>query len=305
MPNFKRLQNEFDVRGVSIKSDKQPEVTFCPQEAFYIAAAFSSWLTSSSTGSFDGKEEPRPRFVVGCDSRLTSQALSRAVFEGFESTSKGSAQELSLCSTPSVFHACQNEGLGAVGGIMVTASHLPYDRNGMKFFTCDGGLTSSQLFEVLGLASTLFERDQEGSKLYGGMTREPAAVIPNFTPSSTKYVLDVYGAHLVHLLRSGVNAPPAGADGGGRKPTWHRPLQGLKILVNAGNGAGGFFTRVLQQCGADTRGSLYLDPDGRFPNHPPNPENREAMRRTQKAVREAQAHLGVVFDTDGEPHAII
>ena len=50
--------------------------------------------------------------------------------------------------------------------------------------------------------------------------------------------------------------------------------------------------------GADTEGSRYLDPDGMFPNHVPNPEDAAAMASISEAVRENNADLGVIFDTD-------
>ncbi|OTE88337.1 hypothetical protein B1K96_36370, partial [Escherichia coli] len=57
-----------------------------------------------------------------------------------------------------------------------------------------------------------------------------------------------------------------------------KPLKGWKIIVDAGNGAGGIFAeKVLNSLGADTTGSQFLEPDGRFPNHIPNPDNKEAM----------------------------
>ena len=70
-------------------------------------------------------------------------------------------------------------------------------------------------------------------------------------------------------------------------------------MVDAGNGAGGFYAdRVLQPLGADTAGSRFLDPDGTFPNHIPNPENQEAMASIRAAVLENRADLGIIFDTD-------
>ena len=66
---------------------------------------------------------------------------------------------------------------------------------------------------------------------------------------------------------------------------YNKPLKGAKIIVDAGNGAGGFFSsKVLEPLGADTEGSQFLQPDGRFPNHVPNPENEEAMDSICKAV---------------------
>ena len=78
-----------------------------------------------------------------------------------------------------------------------------------------------------------------------------------------------------------------------------RPLEGRRIVVDAGNGAGGFFAEsVLAPLGADTSGSVYLDPDGRFPNHVPNPELPQAMDSIRAAVLSAGADFGVIFDTD-------
>ena len=78
-----------------------------------------------------------------------------------------------------------------------------------------------------------------------------------------------------------------------------RPLAGLKIAVDAGNGAGGFYaTRVLAPLGADISASVYLEPDGSFPNHVPNPENKEAMESLCRAVLAGGCDLGLIFDTD-------
>lgn len=80
---------------------------------------------------------------------------------------------------------------------------------------------------------------------------------------------------------------------------YEHPLKGFKIVVDAGNGAGGFYAdKVLSVLGADTTGSRYLEPDGMFPNHIPNPEDATAMASICEAVKEANADLGVIFDTD-------
>lgn len=69
--------------------------------------------------------------------------------------------------------------------------------------------------------------------------------------------------------------------------------------MDAGNGVGGFYAdKVLTPLARTPPGSLYLDPDGSFPNHIPNPELPEAMDGMIRAVKERKADLGVVFDTD-------
>lgn len=80
---------------------------------------------------------------------------------------------------------------------------------------------------------------------------------------------------------------------------YEHPLKGFHIVVDAGNGAGGFYAdKVLAALGADTSGSRYLDPDGMFPNHVPNPEDAAAMASICEAVKKNSADLGVIFDTD-------
>jgi drug/metabolite transporter (DMT)-like permease len=55
---------------------------------------------------------------------------------------------------------------------------------------------------------------------------------------------------------------------------------------------------VLKPLGADTDGSQLLDPDGRFSNHIPNPENPVAMKYICDKVKEVKADFGIIFDTD-------
>ena len=77
------------------------------------------------------------------------------------------------------------------------------------------------------------------------------------------------------------------------------------MAVDAGNGAGGFYADMLASLGAKTDGSQFLEPDGRFPNHIPNPEDEAAMAAISAAVKRSGANLGVIFDTDCDRAAIV
>ncbi|TQD74749.1 hypothetical protein C1H46_039722 [Malus baccata] len=78
-----------------------------------------------------------------------------------------------------------------------------------------------------------------------------------------------------------------------------KPLEGFHIVVDKGNGAGGFFAaKVLEPLGAVTTGSQFLEPDGMFPNHIPNPEDKTAMKAITQAVLDNKADLGIIFDAD-------
>ena len=72
-----------------------------------------------------------------------------------------------------------------------------------------------------------------------------------------------YAAHLRSLICKGIGADEA-----------DKPLAGMSIMVDAGNGAGGFYaSEVLAPLGADVSPSMNLEPDGNFPVYVPNPES--------------------------------
>ncbi len=111
-----------------------------------------------------------------------------------------------------------------------------------------------------------------------------------------KDFVSVYADGLVQQIRQDVNDTQQ----------YDTPLAGLHIVVDAGNGAGGFYaSKVLEPLGADISGSQFLDPDGNFPNHIPNPENAEAMAAICSAVLENKADFGIIFDTDVDRSAAV
>jgi phosphomannomutase len=161
--------------------------------------------------------------------------------------------------------------LNCDGAVEITASHHPFNRNGLKFFTRDGGLEAKDIIDIL-----QFAQDN------GEIEKSDNGSIENVDYMSQ------YCENLCNIIKKEVNAE-----------NYDKPLEGFKIVVDAGNGVGGFYAdKVLQVLGADTTGSRYLDPDGMFPNHIPNPEDATAMKSICDAVKENNADLGVIFDTD-------
>ena len=103
----------------------------------------------------------------------------------------------------------------------------------------------------------------------------------------------MYAAYMRQMISMGLKDVPGG-------------LSGMHIVVDAGNGAGGCFAEdVLKPMGADISGSQFLEPDGTFPNHEPNPENKDAMASICKAVVDNNADLGIIFDTDADRAAAV
>jgi phosphomannomutase len=171
------------------------------------------------------------------------------------------------------------EGFNCDGAIMLTASHLPFNRNGLKFFTAQGGLGKQDITSILSLAQ---QCDFNSAVAKGQVTKRD--------------FMSAYANHLVDTIRQGANHPDC----------YEQPLKGFKIIVDAGNGAGGFFaSKVLEPLGADTKGSQFLEPDGTFPNHIPNPEDKVAMAAISQAVLDHHADLGIIFDTDVDRGAAV
>lgn len=253
---LKQLKSGTDVRGVAV-GDFSP-VTLTDEAVVKISRAFVKWLSLKYCKSVF-------KIAVGNDSRLSAERIVNAVKEGF-SLSGCHTVYTGLSSTPSMFILLKKSDWGCDASVMVTASHLPYDKNGLKFFTPDGGLDGKDIDEILDIAEREDFLCGEGSY-------------------SEKSYMDEYSSILVETVRSAVGCS--------------FPLSGKKIIVDAGNGAGGFFAeKVLTPLGADTTGSQFLEPDGRFLNHIPNPEDKNAIQSLCKAVKDCNADLGIIFDTD-------
>ncbi len=269
MKNYAKLQNGSDIRGVALPG-KDP-VNLDENAAKDLSRAFCFWLSEKL-----GKPMEKLLIAVGRDSRISGPQLAEWVCKGIESCGAGSL-DCGMCSTPAMFMACRFPEISADGSIMITASHLPMERNGFKYFTAEGGLDKPDITTLIELAQSE-SIPEKLLKPFSGKLQLPEG----------KGLMDLYQEHLKNTIRKGLGA------GNGDKA-----LAGLHIVVDAGNGAGGFFVSgVLEPLGADCSGSRYLEPDGSFPNHQPNPENAEAMASICEAVTASGADLGIIFDTD-------
>ena len=260
--NWKRLKSGTDIRGVASGGVPGEPVALTDPILGGIANGFALWLSSRA-----GRPVSALTVAVGHDSRVSAPRIFAAVSDAL--TKAGvRVLDCGLASTPSMFHVTR--ALSCDGSIQITASHHPWNRNGLKFFTPGGGLDGADIERIL-----LHAQDGD-TPPRGAGTVEKADYMKR------------YSADLRDQIRRGVGA----AD-------YEKPLAGFHIVVDAGNGAGGFYARdVLAPLGADVSGSQFLEPDGMFPNHVPNPENEDAMRSVCGAVLRAKADLGVIFDTD-------
>jgi phosphomannomutase len=271
--NWNKLQNGSDIRGIALEGVPNEHVNLTPEVAKSLGQAFVTWLSHQVN-----KPAAELIVAVGRDSRLSGPAIMQGTLDGI--TSIGTqAYDFEMASTPAMFMSTITAGFECDGAIMLTASHLPFNRNGLKFFTAKGGLEKQDISDILELAAS--------------NNLAIAAVTGSIV---NRDFMSVYANQFVDQIRQAVNHPT----------DFDRPLAGLKIIVDAGNGAGGFYAdHVLQPLGADPTGSQFLEPDGTFPNHVPNPEDPSAMAAICQAVVEHGADFGIIFDTDVDRSAAV
>lgn len=261
--SYKALKSGTDIRGFAADGFENEPLFLSDERVKNITASFADLLCERT-----GKTCAELKISVGHDSRVSAQRIKTAVITAL--TSKGvSVYDCALASTPAMFMSVLD--LKCDGAVQITASHHPWERNGLKFFTPAGGLEGEDI-------SILLEKGEQQSDEF---CADPSKVTP------VDYMTD-YAASLRKMIKDGVKAED-----------YEKPLKGYKIIVDAGNGVGGFYANnVLAPLGADVEGSQFLEPDGMFPNHIPNPENADAMASVCSATVKAQADLGIIFDTD-------
>lgn len=252
-----KFKSGSDIRGTAAEGVEGQPIELTDERVSRMAKGFYVWLKKRNP------DKDVLTVSLGHDSRISAPRLSACVKNALvESGAKVIFTGLS--STPAMFMTTQL--LDCDGAIQLTASHHPFNKNGLKFFAKNGGLEGSDIAEILTYA---FENESISGK---GSVQEVD-------------FMSTYSQVLVDFVRK-----QAGSE---------KPLENFKIVVDAGNGAGGFYVdNVLKPLGADTNGSQFLDPDGYFPNHIPNPENPTAMKFICDKVKAVNADFGIIFDTD-------
>jgi phosphomannomutase/phosphoglucomutase len=152
------------------------------------------------------------------------------------------------------------------GGVMITASHNPAEDNGLKICVGKSTICGADLRKI---GEMVEERDFVAPAV-GHLTRRP--------------VLDEY----VDYVTAQIRAP--------RK---------LRVAIDAGNGPGGVpSVPIFRRLGHEVI-ELYTEPDGRFPNHHPDPTVLDNLQPLIAAVREHRCDLGIAYDGDADRIGVV
>ncbi len=210
-----------------------------------------------------------PRIAVGYDCRLSGDGLRRALSLGL---TRGGMRviDCGMGPTPQLYFVAVSEELE--GGIQVTGSHNPADQNGFKMMIGPRTLSGPDIAEL---------RDAVLAAPPAGTGDGSAAGIEVY-PARERYI-----AELIKRSRD------------------HMGLRRVRVVVDGGNGVGGMVgPEVLRGLGCEVI-ELYTEPDGRFPNHHPDPTELENLRDLQARVVAEGADLGIAWDGDADRIGVV
>ena len=215
----------------------------------------------------ENSKEKNPWVNLGHDARLSSPSLKSAVSQGLRKAGC-QVEFLGLITSPLLYFSTFTRPLSR-GGIMITGSHNPPEYNGFK-------LSLGQ--------STIFGEDIQKLK------KRVESNLQKGLPSSAigaETSFDIFPSYIERYAKE------------------FKGLSQIKVVLDCGNGAAGVVARKLfENCGVQTS-VLFEQPDGRFPNHHPDPTVEKNMKHLQEAVLKEGAHLGIGFDGDADRIGVI
>lgn len=206
---------------------------------------------------------------VGWDARLSSERLAARVIEGF--TAAGlNVYEIGLCPTPLQYFSLYHLDLD--GGVMVTGSHNPPEYNGFKL-----SVGKETLFgeEIQTIKKRMHAHSSVRTSTEGTVERY------DIRAAYRAFVLDRFSYLNDDRFRT------------------------IRVVVDAGNGTAGVVApEILEAIGCEVI-PLYCEPDGRFPNHHPDPTVVEYIQDLIRTTRERGADFGVGYDGDADRIGIV
>lgn len=238
---------------------------------FFVGKAYVKYISKES-----GKD-PKDLWITVCrDARNHSPALVKSLIQGVTSAG-ANLVDLGLAPTPIGYYsdvvgvnADITDGNDIDGTLIVTASHNPSQYNGLKMTHSGQLLDEKPIQELLKIVAEV----SKGSLLSHTFGKKVEYdLIPDY----------------IEVM----------------KLNFGRIGEGIKVVVDSANGTGGVVAPSLYRSLGCEVIELFSNPDGRFPNHHPNPSDLKTLTAIQNAVVENNADFGIAFDGDSDRIGII
>ncbi len=237
-----------------------------PDIAELIGRAYA--LNAVKTGA---AKDPGFKITIGRDVRLSSTALRDSLIKGL--TSGGiNCIDIGECPTPLQYFSMHS--LGVNGGVMITGSHNPPEYNGFKISVGKETIHGSEIQRF----KKIIREEVIGKSL------------PAPAKKGTVETMDIVERYVEYV------------SGNVRLPKLARPM---KVVLDSGNGtAGPVAPKLLRKLGCEVV-ELFSAPDGRFPNHHPDPTVPGNLRQLIEAVKKERADFGVAYDGDADRIGVV
>jgi len=211
---------------------------------------------------FSRQVDSNPTVVVGKDTRISGYLFESALEAGFSAAGVDIIL-LGPMPTPAIAHLTRS--LGAVAGVVISASHNPYQDNGIKFFSTDGEKLPTRLQDEIE-AELALDIEQ----------------VPPHRLGKAHRVEDASGRYIEYCKAT----VPYGTH-----------FDGLKLVVDCANGATyRIAPSVFKELGAEVV-AIHHKPDGLNINEQCGSTHPDSLARR---VLEERADLGIAFDGDGD-----
>ena len=207
------------------------------------------------------------RISVCMDARLHSPSLKNALITALENFGVGQIEDLGLAPTPIGYYSEFAHNLD--GALIITASHNPSEYNGLKMTFNKRTLDDKQIQEI---KNFVFD---EWHDLPTKMTNNnhETSIIPEY----------------IEELKS-----KFGQIG-----------KGVKVVVDSANATGGIVgPQLYRKLGCEVI-ELFSEPDGRFPNHHPNPSVLSTLETLSKTILDTNADFGIAYDGDSDRIGVV
>ena len=236
------------------------------EELYYnTGRGFVEWLKQQTK-----KSEKDIWITIARDARLHSPALEKALAQGITSTG-ANVILLGLAPTPIGYYS---EVVGVPGyditaSAIITASHNPSEYNGLKMTFNKRTLTEQQIKEVRDITFKNWSNTTEPT--IGAV--ENYDIIPDYINEMSKKFGDIG--------------------------------KGIKVVVDSANATGGIVgPELYRKIGCEVI-ELFSEPDGRFPNHHPNPSVEKTLDTLKQVVIKENADIGIAYDGDSDRIGVV
>lgn len=224
-----------------------------------------------SAGVFFRQSSVTNKILVGKDTRRSGYMIENALVSALTSIGYDVIQ-VGPMPTPAI--AFLTEDMRCDGGIMISASHNPYEDNGIKFFDSHGNKLDEKAEEAI-------------ESIFGDEAKLEQYLVSEKSIGSSKRIDDVIGRYIVHIK----NSFPSDLN-----------LQGVRVVLDVCNGAAyRVAPLIFEELGADV---MVL-------NDEPNGFNINAQcgalypQGLAKAVRDYRADIGFAFDGDADRLVVV